>query len=1110
VTEGDDNVDLSDPFTLPWPPDDGGFFRPHEVDIDLTYVGSSDGLDHADRPLVPASLTDPPQVHAVVVAEHAAPHLTEVLQCLADQSYDRIVVTILNATGDASVETELGHHLGVADWVDMPADVGFAALANWAIDNVDETESPFLLILDDATALAPAAISYLVEEMYRSNAGIVGPKLVDWNDPSKLLAVGFGADRRGRRIDLIEEDEFDQDQYSAVSDVFVIPTGAQLIRSDLFKHLGGFDPVMSGENEDLDLCWRAHAVAARVIVVPQASARIAAPIPSRALDLQQYRERARHRLRTLGVTTSRWSFPRTSITAFASILLVSLGNLLRLRPSYARASLGAIPWNLGRTKGMRSRRRELQAIRQVGDSEIHALQSRIGPSVGSLVEQSLRPTARISAWTRTFRRSLVDERQRVGSTVAAFLGLAILTIVFGTWDLIGDDPVVVGFNPILPEGPALLEQWWSGFRQTGLGVEASSPLSFVAFGLLGLVFAWSPATLHLLLLVGPLVLGALGTFRLVRPLGGPRSAAVATAIAVANPLTAEAFAAARWDTLVLWAFAPFLLISAARLAGLEAWSSTARPLSTRIVRYGVLTAVGAWFAPPAVVVAVLAAFSVTLFGLISGRLFRVGYGAAGAGAAIVVPAIVDLRFARDVVSGDGWKWIVGTASPEESVDGFAELLQFAPGRSDGSWLMWGLIAAASLGLLFGRKGRFEAAVLGWTAATVGFVVAWIAASSYEGLLLPGADVVLTLSAAGLALGVGASVRSVQIDLKRYGYGWRQFATIVGALGGVAVLLLGFGKALDGRHGHPEVGYAEITSLLGSEASESRVLWLGDPRVVVADTSDTADSGVSFAITNGGTTTIQDRFLPAAPEVNGNVGAMIDVAIAGDTVRLGRLLAPFGIDYLVFQPQLAPAPYEGPSFEIDSALARALDDQLDLRRQAGTLNLLVFRNEASSGTVVVVDDSFDESASTVVDLLDIDLSASRSLVPAERSATSLDFDPDPSLSPGDRILIAQPARGWQPTGGAGDATQTVGGLTLLTVNDPTMPFGIAYEPPSSWWGWTLLQAFLILGAILVSSLAREHARPRNSPSTTLDLRSGHQTTRHEETDDIELESVGDAS
>ncbi|MBT8241560.1 MAG: hypothetical protein KJN63_10065, partial [Acidimicrobiia bacterium] len=719
------------------------------------------------------------------------------------------------------------------------------------------------------------------------------------------------------------------------------------------------------------------------------------------------------------------------------------------------------------------------------------------------------PTARLSKWTRSFRQSLVGERQRVGSTVAAFLGLAILTIVLGTWDLIGDPPVVAGSNPILPQGGGdLLTQWWTGYRATGLGTEAASPMSFAVLGLAGLLFSWSPSTLHLLLLVGPLVVGAIGAFRLVRPLGGPRSAAVATAIAVANPLTSDALAAARWESLVLWAFAPFLLISAARLGDLEPWTSTSRPLPVRVVRFGALTGVVAAFAPAALFVSILAAISLAVSGLVGGRLFRVGYGAAGAVAAVIVPAILDLRFARDVVTGGGWDWVLGEASPEESVTGFNELLQFAPGRSEGSVLMWGLMVAASLGLLFGRKGRFEAAAFGWIAATIGFVVAWISTSSADAVALPGADVILALSAAGLALAVGASVRSVQIDLKRYGYGWRQFASVAAVVGGACVLLLGFGKALDGRHGHPEVGYAEITSLLGSDSSESRILWMGDPRVVVAATTSTP-GGVWFAITDGGTATIQDRFLPVEPQVHAEVGAMIDVAVAGDTVRLGRLLALFGIDYVIYQPQLAPAPYQGPSYEIDPSLARTLDDQLDLRRQTGTLNLLVFQNEAASGSAVAVDASFDPSTSTVVDLLDLDLSSSRSLVPTRESATSVEFGPDPALSAGDRFLVSHPVDGWQPTGGAGEITATFGRMALVTVDNPSVPFGMSYEPPRSWWAWTALQAAMILGAVIVASQTTERPRPAEAETPDLDLRSDHDIARRLELQELDREPVGDA-
>ncbi|NNE95765.1 MAG: glycosyltransferase family 2 protein [Acidimicrobiales bacterium] len=1104
MTEGDDNADHTDPFALEWPPDEGGIFG--SADDEFDSVATIDG--EPEPGLFDAGFSaDPPQVHAIVVAEHAGATLTEVLLSLADQSYEPLVVTVLNATGDDLLPADHRRQLPAARWVEMPRESGFAALANWGLDNVDETESQFLLILDDSTALSPPAVTYLVEEMYRSNAGIVGPKLVAWNDPSKLLAVGYGADRRGRRIDLIEPDEFDQDQYSAVADVFVIPSGAQLIRTDLFKHLGGFDPVMRDENEDLDLCWRAHTVAARVIVVPQATARIFDPIPSRALQLDRYRQRARHRLRTLAVTTSRWGFLRAMVSAVVALVFGAIGNLVRLRPGYARAGLGAIPWNLRRWRGMRARRKELRAIRQVGDSEIHALQTRVGPSVGSLVEQSLRPTARLAEWTRSFRQSLVDERQRVGSTVAAFLGLAVLTIVLGTWGLVGDAPVVVGQNPILPDGGDLLAQWWSGYRMSGLGSIATSPLSFPILGMLALLFSWSPATLHTVLLVGPLVLGAVGTFRLVRPLGGPRAAAVATAVTVANPLTAGALAAARWETLVMWAFAPFILISAARLADLDPWRRVERPLPTRAVRFGALTAVVSSLAPAAVVVSLLAALSVAIFGFASGRLFRAVHGLVGLIAAVAVPAALNLRFTLDLIAGRRWEWLVGERSPEESIENFTDIVLFAPGRSNGSVLMWGLLAAASLGLLFGRKSRFEAAVFGWISAAVGFAMAWISSSGSDSL--PGADALLTLAAAGMALAVGASVRSVQVDLKRYGYGWRQFAAVAAALGAAAVLLVGFGKALDGRHSHPEVGYAEITSLLGSESADGRILWLGDPRVLPADTSVSGQSGITFAITDGGQATIADRYLPRQAPIDNEVGAMLDVAIAGDTVRLGRLLAPFGIDYLIFQPQLAPAPYEGPSFPIDPALASALDDQLDLRRQPGTLNLLVFRNEASRGQAVALDPSFDQNIETVVELLDTDLTAAQPLVPQSRSATHLEFGAEPSLATGTPVLVSQPTDGWQPTGGAGELSETIGGLSLLRVDDPGLPFGVRYTPTGAWWAWGTAQLLLLFGAIVAASRRTADVEPTDDDEAILDLRSDRQIARELEREVFDREPVGDA-
>ena len=98
--------------------------------------------------------------------------------------------------------------------------VGFAAAANDAMALVEG--ATFLLFCHDDVVLDPDAVSVMVEEAYRSNAGIVGPKLVDYDHPEILLEVGMAVDHYGVPFSGIEPDEVDQEQHDAVRDVFFV------------------------------------------------------------------------------------------------------------------------------------------------------------------------------------------------------------------------------------------------------------------------------------------------------------------------------------------------------------------------------------------------------------------------------------------------------------------------------------------------------------------------------------------------------------------------------------------------------------------------------------------------------------------------------------------------------------------------------------------------------------------------------------------------------------------------------------------------------------------------------------------------------------------------
>ena len=145
------------------------------------------------------------------------------------------------------------------------------AATNEALSMVEG--AAFFLLCHDDCALDPDVVHNLVEESFRSNAGLVSPKFVNWDDPSVLLHVGMSCDKTGAVVDRIQDGEVDHGQHDAVRDVFVAPGGCILVRADLFRELGGFDAGIVAMGEDLDLSWRCQVAGSRVVVAPDARVR---------------------------------------------------------------------------------------------------------------------------------------------------------------------------------------------------------------------------------------------------------------------------------------------------------------------------------------------------------------------------------------------------------------------------------------------------------------------------------------------------------------------------------------------------------------------------------------------------------------------------------------------------------------------------------------------------------------------------------------------------------------------------------------------------------------------------------------------------------------------
>ncbi|HTZ09674.1 MAG TPA: glycosyltransferase, partial [Acidimicrobiales bacterium] len=812
----------------------------------------------------------------------------------------------------------------------------------------------------------------------------------------------------GAVVDRIEPGEIDHGQHDSVLDVFLAPGGCTLVRADLFAELGGFDPAIVAMGEDLDLCWRAQILGARVVVAPGARVRHLellasgrrplpehvlrgmpgaegagpgtpppavtavpggegeeggagtgpegaspgaegsdgpAPGPVSRVSLQALQRR--HELLSALKAYGPWHrvrvLPQVAVLALAEWTVAALAG--------HRARAGAIAhawrWNLGRRRVARAARSELQAHRRLGDAEVRRLQlhgsARLNAYLRRAVTHGLE-AANVGGGHRgeaDLEGSGHDDRggadaAGVGeggdgdgdegpstSTRWLVLSAAALVVVFGSRELIGPGFPSVGQLLPLPGWATLVHRFLSGWQPTGVGsTDPTSPAAGV-LGVAGFVLFGSVGLLQKVLVLGCIPAGALGMSRLVRPLGTTWARITAVVVYLAVPVPYDAIATARFDALVAYAVCPWMLHLLARLSGVEPHATAVgtrheslrrawrHPLVRGTVALGLLDA-GATALAPTTAFLVL----VLTLGLALGTVVvagRRGLGGArralvGGVGATVVAVVLLAPWSIAVLGGpQRWATLAGLPVTAASAPGWGQLLRLAVGPIGNDALGWAFLAAAALPLVIGARLRLAWAARAWSVAVVAWLLAWLSGRGWLGSLALSPQVLLVPAAVGLALGVGLGVAAFQRDLPGYRFGWRQGAAVVAAAAAVVGMLPVLATSVNGHWDLVSTGYGEATSWMGSSRApgDFRVLWLGDPRLLPGG-GWALSPGLAYAVSENGLPDATALWSGSDPGPAAAVARDVELARSGSTVRLGRLLAPYAVRYVVVVEALAPA------------------------------------------------------------------------------------------------------------------------------------------------------------------------------------------------------------
>ena len=913
-----------------------------------------------DRP------TAAPPVVAVMVVHEPGPWFAETLQSLASQTYpDLRLVALLSGSTPQTAGAAIREHCPAALVRQVEGNPGFGPVVNQALSLVDGRDG-FFLVLHDDVALQPDAVSRLVEEAFRSNAALVGPKLVEWDAPDVLQHVGREADRSGRLVEVVEPGERDQEQHDAVRDVFALHSACLLIRNDVFRTVSGFAPNIPFLGEDLDLCWRVHMLGARVVVNPAAVVRHRGAFETRATIVQGEARQERHRVRTALICSSLAQLPLLAVRLLLGALLDLVFGLVDGKQQRGFASLRAVGAIFVDLPLIAERRRAVRPLRRVPGREVASLQ--------------LRGSARITAFRRhrrAIREQQVSERPIAGapesSTArgAALVALAVVVLV-----LLGNRGFVWGgidgvgqFVPVMHESTSPLDAfrtYFLGWSPGWFGSTGPTPTFVGVMAVFGLVFFGNWAGLLTAIVVASFFVAWAGAWRLCGVCGDKRARMFGAVVYLAVPIGILAARDGRRDALILWALLPWILDFTRRIAGLSrddasaTKESSVRSAGSRraqlVASLLLVVAAAATFDPASSVVVVILTALLFVALPFTATPWRASWWLLAAPlGAVLGSAVLHVPWSIRFVSADWWTAIVGppvTASGASILD----ILSFGVDNVAWRWMIVGAYVPVVVAPLLARGARAA-----WPIRAFALVAGWLALRLAEerslvGLALPEPLMLASIAALGLALAATFLVAEL-LDAQRSTFTWRRLVSAVTIAAIVVACLPSVVASFSGRWSQPADTLGRLVAQLPDDGDgDYSVLYLGDSRLMAVSTVDRG-AGVAYGIVSDEGASGVDTLAAQPSTMTETLERAVEVLVTGESLRAGRLLAPLAVRFVVI-PLRDATLYATPAAKLDAVgplLVARLADQLDFRRVYTATDLVIFENIAALPGSVVLDE-----------------------------------------------------------------------------------------------------------------------------------------------------------
>lgn len=302
-----------------------------------------------------------PLVTIIITTHNGVDFLPECLRSVLSQHFTNFEVLFVdNASTDGSADFVEANYPEVKV-LRSEANLGYGGGNNLG---AGVARGDFLVFLNHDTYVAENFLGELVAAMHRdASVGIAQSKILMASDPKIIETVGAFLTRTGVWVHP-HRGESDDGNAQPPARILGACGTCMVIRSQVFRQLGGFDPDFVVYYDDADLSWRARMLGHEVVCVPSSviyhwGSGTTRRFPSVFTVYHSFKNRLCSLIKLLGP----WDLLTVLPVHLAFCLAAAGAYLVSLKPANALAVLKALSWNVGRiSKTLRERRRVREGV----------------------------------------------------------------------------------------------------------------------------------------------------------------------------------------------------------------------------------------------------------------------------------------------------------------------------------------------------------------------------------------------------------------------------------------------------------------------------------------------------------------------------------------------------------------------------------------------------------------------------------------------------------------------------------------------------------------------------------------------------------------------------